>query len=186
MVDIVDDFLRVDQPDKVLDDGYDILVGQYAHFGIDVETELLVDTIATYLTEVIALIGEEEVRENFASIGFIGRVCITQLTIDIIECVVLGVTRVLLKGIEDQGEVQRVLGLLLMQEDGLVARLEDEVNIVFRDLCLTLYEDGDTLHGDDFTRILIAEVINISLGHATSKAATDVLLEVSTRDLHLF
>ena len=73
-----------------------------------------------------------------------------------------------------------------MQEDGLVARLEDEVDIVFRDLGLTLYEDGDTLHGDDFTRILIAKVINISFGYTTSKAATDVLLEVSTCDLHLF
>ena len=186
VVNIVDDFLRVDQPDEVLDDGYDILVGQHTHLGIDVEAELLINTVATYFTEVVALVGEEEVRENFASVGFIGRVCITQLTIDIIECVVLGVTRVLLEGVEDQGEVQRVLGLLLVQKDGLVARLEDEIDIVFRDLCLTLYEDGDTLHGDDFTRILIAEVINISLGHTTSQAATDVLLEVSTRDLHLF
>ena len=114
MVDIVDDFLRVDQPDEVLDDGNDILVGQYAHFGINVQAELLVYTIATYFTEIITLVGEEEVREDFASVGFIGRVCITQLTIDIIECIVLGVTRVLLEGVEDQREVQRVLGLLLM------------------------------------------------------------------------
>ena len=79
MVDIVDDLLRVDKPDEVLDDGYDILVSQYAYLGIDVETELLIDTIAAYFTEVIALVGEEEVREDFTSVSLIGRVCITQL-----------------------------------------------------------------------------------------------------------
>ena len=186
MVDIVDDLLRVDKPDEVLDDGHDILVGQYAYLGIDVETELLIDTIAAYFTEVIALVGEEEVREDFTSVGLIGRVCITQLTIDIVEGIVLGVTGVLLQSVEDQREVKRILGLLLVEEDRLIARLEDQVDVVFSDLCLTLYEDGDTLHGDDFTRILIAEVIDISLGDAASKAATDVLLKVSARDLHLF
>jgi len=186
VVDIVDDFLRVDKPDEVLDDGHDILVGQYAYLGINVESELLIDTIAAYFTEIIALVGEEEVREDFTSVGLIGRVCITQLTIDIVEGIVLGVTGVLLQGVEDQREVKRILGLLLVEEDRLIARLEDQVDVVFSDLCLTLYEDGDTLHGDDFTRILIAEVIDISLGDAASKAATDVLLKVSARDLHLF
>ena len=69
MVDIVDDLLRVDKPDEVLDDGYDILVSQYAYLGIDVETELLIDTIAAYFTEVIALVGEEEVREDFTALA---------------------------------------------------------------------------------------------------------------------
>ena len=54
------------------------------------------------------------------------------------------------------------------------------------DLCLIALRDGDTLHRDDFTRILIAEVIRYKSGDATSKAATDVLLQVSARDLHLF
>ena len=49
VVDIVDDLLRVDKPDEVLDDGHDILVGQYTYLGIDVETELLIDTIAALL-----------------------------------------------------------------------------------------------------------------------------------------
>ena len=56
VVDIVDNLLRVDKPDEVLDDGHDILVGQYAYLGIDVETELFVDTIAPYFSEVIALV----------------------------------------------------------------------------------------------------------------------------------
>ena len=59
MVDIIDDLLRVDKPDEVLDDGHDILIGQYTYLGVDVETELLIDTIASYFTEVIALVGEE-------------------------------------------------------------------------------------------------------------------------------
>ena len=65
----------------------------------------------------------------------------------------LGVTGVLLQGVEDQREVKRILGLLLVEEDRLIARLEDQVDVVFSDLCLTLYEDVIRSIGDDFTRI---------------------------------
>ena len=56
MVDIIDDLLRIDKSDQILDDRYDIFVGEDTYFRIDVETQLLIDTIAAYLTEVIALI----------------------------------------------------------------------------------------------------------------------------------
>ena len=67
MVDIVDGSVRVDQLDKILDDLDDIILGQYAYLRVGVKTELLVDTVATYLAQVITLVGEEEVLEYLAS-----------------------------------------------------------------------------------------------------------------------
>ena len=67
MVDIVDGSVRVDQLDKILDDLDDIILGQYAYLRVGVKTELLVDTVATYLAQVITIVREEEVLEYLAS-----------------------------------------------------------------------------------------------------------------------
>ena len=105
MVNVVDDLLGVHQRDEVLDDGYDILVGQDADIGIDLKAELLIDTVAADLAEVIALVREEEALEDLACALLIGRLLVAELTIDVVESVVLGVTGVLLQRVEDEAEV---------------------------------------------------------------------------------
>jgi hypothetical protein len=45
--------------------------------------ELLVDTIAAYIAQVVTLVREEQVLEDLACTGVISRVSITQLTIDV-------------------------------------------------------------------------------------------------------
>ena len=96
MVDVVHDLLGVHEPNEVLDDRHDVLIGQDADIGVDVQAELLIDPVASYLTEVVALIGEEEVGQHLTSICLIRRVSITQLTIDVVEGIVLRVAGVFL------------------------------------------------------------------------------------------
>ena len=67
MVDIVDGSVRVNQLDKILDNLDDIILSQYAYLRVGVKTELLVNTVATYLAQVITLVREEEVLEYLAS-----------------------------------------------------------------------------------------------------------------------
>ena len=64
MVDIIDSCLRVDQLDEVLDNLNDILLSQHTDIHIRLQTELLVDAIATNITQVIALVREEQVLDN--------------------------------------------------------------------------------------------------------------------------
>ena len=56
MVDIVDSSVRVNELDEILDNLYDVVTCKNANIHISIQTELLVDTVATYLAKVISLI----------------------------------------------------------------------------------------------------------------------------------
>ena len=67
MVDIIHLGIGVDKFNKILDNLDDIILSQYAYLRVGVKTELLVNTVATYLAQVITLVREEEVLEYLAS-----------------------------------------------------------------------------------------------------------------------
>ena len=83
MVNIIDCSLGIDQLNQILDNLDDILLSQHAHIHVCVETQLLVDTIAAYITKVITLVREEQVLNNLTRTGIISRICVTQLPVDI-------------------------------------------------------------------------------------------------------
>ena len=91
MVDIIDGCLRVNQLDEILDNLDNIFLSQNSHVHIGVESQLLVDSVATYVTQVITLVREEQVLNNLACTCIIGRVGITQLAIDVEHSLLLRV-----------------------------------------------------------------------------------------------
>jgi hypothetical protein len=171
VVDIIDISLRVDKLDKVLDDGDHILTGENTSLDRSREVELLVDTIASYLAEVIALIAEEEVLDNFASRSIISRLSIAELAIDVDDSLLLGVGWVLLKRVVDDGIIIK-LGILTLEEYGLSAALENLLDILVVENSLTLYEDLITLDGYNFSGILVSEVLYPRLEDTCSKLAS--------------
>ena len=56
MIDIIDSCLRVNQLNQVLDNLDNILLSQHTNIHIGIEAQLLVDTITTYITQVVTLI----------------------------------------------------------------------------------------------------------------------------------
>ena len=56
MVDIVDSSVRVNELDEILDNLYNVVTCKNAHIHICIQTELLVDTVASNLTKVISLV----------------------------------------------------------------------------------------------------------------------------------
>ena len=56
MVNIIDRSIAVDEVDEILDNLNDILLGQHASGLVCVKTQLAVDAVTSYLTEVIALV----------------------------------------------------------------------------------------------------------------------------------
>ncbi len=91
VVDIVDISLGVNQLDKVLDDGDNILLGENLYLHRSAETELLVDTITAHLAEVITLFREEKVGDNLACRRVIRRLRVAQLPVYILDCLLLRV-----------------------------------------------------------------------------------------------
>ena len=101
MVNIVNSCVRVNQLDEIADDGNDILLCKNTCLRVDIETKLLIDTVASYLAEVVTLVREEYILEHLAYRCVISRVSIAELTIDVEHCLLLRVRRVLSECVED-------------------------------------------------------------------------------------
>ena len=96
VVDIIDIRFGIDKFYQVLDNGYDILLRQYLDVFRHIERQLLVDTIAPYVTEVVSLFREEQVSYHLARTCVIRWLGVAQLTIDIMYSLFLRVTCIFL------------------------------------------------------------------------------------------
>ena len=184
MVDIVHVGLRVNQLDEVLDDGDDILLGQHADVVIDAEVQLVVDAVAAHIAEVVTLVREEQVEDHLTGAGIIGRLCITQLTVDIVDGLVLRVGGVLLQGVEDDVEVG-ALSVLLVHQDAGHAALKNLIDVLFGQFALTGQEHLVTLDAHHFARILVDEVLVPGVEHVGGELLSGEFLEVLAVHLHL-
>ena len=184
VVDIIDGCLRVDQLDEILDNLDDVLLGQHADIHIGVETQFLVDAVTAYITQIVALVGEEQVLDGFAGTGIIGRIGIAQLAIDVEHSLLLGVTGVFGQGVEDDGIV---LGrrLVLVDKNGVSTALQDVDHVLLGNLGLTIHDDLVTLDGHHLASILIDEVLVPTLQHTGGEFAADDLLQGGLAHLHL-
>ena len=118
MVDIIHICLRINQLNQILDDFDNILFRQYSDIHRRIKIQLLVDTITANITQIITFLREEQVIDNLTGTYIIGRVCITQLTVDIQYSFLFRVTRVFLQSIEDDRKI-RTIRFFIMNEDVL-------------------------------------------------------------------
>ena len=184
MVNIIDRRIAVDEVDEILDNLDDILLGQHAGVGVDVQTELLVDTVTANLAQVVTLVGEEQVLEHLAGAGVISRVSIAQLTVDVAHSLNLRVAGILTEGVEDNLVFVGSLGVLV-DEHRADTGINDSVVVVLGNLGLALEHNLVTRNADDLTRILIDEVLGPALQHTGSELTTHQALAVLLIDLHL-
>ena len=140
VVDVVDVGLGVNQLDEVFDNLDDVLLGQDAHLHRGRQAELLVDTVAADVAQVVTLLGEEEVCDYLACGSVVGSLGVAELAVDILDSLLLGVGGILLEGVEDN----RVVGrgrVLLVEEDCLDAGFEDVVYVLLGNHGLALQDD---------------------------------------------
>ena len=114
VVDIINCSTWVDELNQIFDNLDDIVLSQNTDIHICIETQLLINTVATYLTQIITLVWEEQVLEYFACTGIISRISITQLTINVVDSLLFRVTWVLCQCIEDDGKLVSSLYLFLV------------------------------------------------------------------------
>ena len=72
-----------------------------------------------------------------------------------------------------------------MQQDGLGAALYDGVDVILRELDLTIDDDIVSLDGHNLARILVDEVLDPARQHTRRQLAAYGLLQVALGDLDL-
>ena len=177
--------VRVNQLNKVLDNLYYIIVGKRALTHWRFHIKFAIDTITSYLSEVISFFGEEEVLYHFARCRFVSRFCITQLTIDVQHSLFFRVRRVFLQGIEDN----RILGFtrfLFVQQNGLRVGFQNTLHQFGCQFFFALDDNLVTLNGNNLTSILIHEVFRPRVKYITGKRPADSSFKVLTSALNLF
>ncbi|GFI51949.1 hypothetical protein IMSAGC021_00245 [Muribaculaceae bacterium] len=170
VVDIVDIGLRVDELDQIFDDGDDVFLCEHLDIHRGCEAEFLVDTVAAYFAEVIALFREEKVGDDFARACIVRRLGVAELSVNVLDSFFLGVGCIFLECVEYDGVVGGV-GVFLVEEYGLHARIEDFLDVLFFKDSLAVEDDVVTLDRHNFTGIFVNEVFNPGLEHAGGEFA---------------
>ena len=101
VVNIVNCSIGVDQFDQIFDNLDDVFLGEHTHIRINIKIQLLIDTIAADITQVVTLVREEQVLEDFTCTCIISRVSITELLVDVADSLNLRVALVFLQSLED-------------------------------------------------------------------------------------
>ena len=185
MVDIIYICLRVDQLNQILDDFDNILFCQYSDVHVRIKIQLLVDTITTYVAQVITLFREEQVIDNFTCTSIISRICITQLTIDIKHGFFFRVTRVFLKSIENN-RIIRSISYFVVNQDTLHTRFQNQIDMLWFQNSFTVDNYLITFDSYNFTGILINEVFCPCLQNTSCQFTSDDFLQVGLVNLNVF
>ena len=177
MVDIIDISLAINQADKILNDLNDVFTREHTHVHRGLKRQLLVDAETTHFTQVIAFLAEEEVVDYLAGSSIIGWLGVAQLAIDVVDGLSLTVTGVLAQRVIDN-LIFADVDILLVQQNGLHARLQDGIDVLGIDDSVALNDHLITLNRDDLTSTLVDKVLIPRVQHTGSHAASDALLEI--------
>ena len=169
---------------RYFDNLYDILLGEYLYVHGSGKAQLLVDAEAAHIAQVVALLGEEEVGDNLARRSVIWRLGVTQLPVDVLDGLLLGVCGILLECVEYDGIVGGV-GILFMKKDVLHTRFENHVDVLLLEHCLAIHDDLVALDGNNLAGILVDKILHPGAEHAGGELAADGLLEVGLGHSHL-
>ena len=158
MVDIIHIGLTVDQADEILDDFDDVFIGEHTHRRIGVEAELLVDTETAHIAEVVALVAEEKILNQFASRSIVGRVSVTHLTVDVGDSFLLGATCIFAEGVENDLVITCV-HILFVKQNHACATFENLGSHFFCQNLIAVNKHFVTLNRNHFTGVFIHEVL---------------------------
>ena len=186
MVDIIHLGIGVDKFNEILDNLDDIFLGKHTYIHICMEVQLVVDTVTTYFTQVITLITEEQIIDYLTCACIIGRICISQLSVDKEHSFLFAVGNILLQSVEDGGIVRRtsifLSRVLVKQYRGHVA-VQNQLNGIVIDDGLTVENHFIALDRNHLTGILIHEVLYPTLQYPGCQLTTGILLQTVTGDL---
>ena len=184
MVDIVHSGLGVDQLDQVFDDLYYVRVGEHARILRDREVQFLVEAVPSHVTEVVPLLGEEELVDDVPCSGLIRRFGIPQLLVDVVDGFRFRICRVLLEGIVDDGVFIYICFLFLKENCLDICLGEPFDGVIVQDFASLDYRGGP-FHRYNLSGVLVHEVLYPCLEHFGCKFPSLIFLEVLRGGLNL-
>ena len=149
MVNIIQNALTFTQVEEVAQCRNDVLSGEDAHFGVDLQRELLIDLVAAHAGEVITLRIKEQAFHERACIRRGGRIARTQTAVDFLESFIF-----ILRGVFAQGGDEQVVRGGGDDFDGFVAQLDE----------LTDNAGGQRLIGTCHDEFAVEDVLEEDLG----------------------
>ena len=179
VIDVVDDAFAFLQADEILRGGDDVAALENALLELDLETELLVDLVATDAAEVVALRIEEQTLEQSLGIRRGRRLAGTEALVDFLERFFFVAGRIFLERADDRAFVDRGVDhadrrdvvLLERADDRLRQRLEsagENDALLGVDRVLDEDERGDVFEveglGDLQVLDLVEEIQDIDIG----------------------
>ena len=177
MVDIVHSSLGVDKLDQVLYDLDDVSVGEHPYIVIYGKVQLLVQTVSSYISEVVPLFREEQLVYHIPCSRLIRRFGITQLFVDVVDGFCFRICRVFLEGVVDDRILIHV-SLLFLEENGLHICFRKPLYGVFIQYLASFDDRHGPFHRDHFARILIHEILYPCLQDLRGKFPAFICLEV--------
>ena len=185
VIDIINLRFGVDQFDQVFNNGNDVVLGQDLLVHSDIKTQFLVHSVSTNLTKVVSLIREEKLVDNSTGRFLIGRLGITQLTIDVLNCLFLRVCWILLQGVVDDGVIR--LGIvLLVKQDGFYICIQDLINMLFVQNGIPVQNDLVSFNGNHFPGIFIYKIFVPGVQNTSSQFAAEYFFQSCLGNLDLF
>ncbi len=183
VVDIINISLRVDKLNQVLYDGNDVFLSKYAGSIRYIKSQLLVDSVTANITEVVSLVGEEQLVDNVACCCLVRWLCISELAVYIENCLLFGVAGIFLQSIVDDCVVGNLL-ILLVEEDSLYTSFHNLINVLIFDNGLAVENDLVSFERYNFCGIFVNKVLNPSLQHSCGKASSNDLLQSGLGNLY--
>ena len=147
--------------------------------------EFRIDSVTTYVTEVVTFLREEELLDDAAGCFLVWRLGITKLTIDILAGFLGIVGGILLKGVVDDRVVDAV-HIVSLNQDGLDVKFKDFVDMFLGELHIALNNHLGTLHRDYFAGILVNEVLGPRLHHTGGELFADDFLQTVASHFDFF
>ncbi len=129
VVNVVNLRLRIAQLNEVLYDGDNVLLRKNLIGRIGLNSQFLIQTVATNLSEAVALLAKEKLVDNATRSILVGRFGVAKLTVDVLYGFNLRIGRILLKRIVNDGKFAFGNVFFVKQNSRNVA-LDDEFNML--------------------------------------------------------
>ena len=183
VVNVIDVRVRVHQIQEVLDDEQDVILGQRSVLNVFLNVQFAVDTESSHLTQIVALLREEQLINHPTRCVQIWWLSIAKLAVDVLHSFFLRVGAVLLERVVDDGVIGLV-DILLVQDDGLGTGISDQFDVLLFQDGLTVEHHLVPLDAHHFTRILIHKVFDPRLQNTCGQASTNGALQACLGDLY--
>ena len=167
VVNVVDNSLRITQANQVLHNQHNVLVGQYPRLLVHANLKLLVNPVAAYFPEVVALVREKQLLDNVTGSFFVRSLRVPELTVNLLHGFFLRIGVILLQRVIDNCEVRNV-HVFTVHYNRLGASLQNHVNIGFLNRGITLQQHFVAVNRHHFAGVFVHEVFRPSAQHPSS------------------